>query len=202
MIKARRIAWLLLILSASPAYAHAPVAGIEGFYIGLLHPFSTPSQAALMFGVALAVGGFGVEKARWQLGTFLVASFVGLFVGSAASDLDATMCAVAFAGCALAALFPGKIAPAAIALAAVGGFLIGSSSIPDDGPARDRLFTMSGSIIGANVGLLYLFGVINVIRERFTWAWVGVAFRVAAAWLGAIALLMLALGFVDTPPPA
>ena len=201
MLKVGRLVWLVPFLGASPAQAHAPFPGLEGFYIGLLHPFSTPSQAAMMIGVAFAVGGFGVEKARWQLAAFLVTSFAGLFLGSASMDLEQVMFAVAFVACAFAALAAGKLAPAVIGLTAVSGFLIGSASIPDAGPARDRLFTMSGSMVGANVGLLYIFGLVNVVRERYTWPWVGIAFRVAAAWLGAIALLMLALGFAPGEAP-
>ena len=50
-------------------------------------------------------------------------------------------------------------------------------------------------MVGANVGLLYVYGMILFVRERYTWEWVGIALRVAAAWLGAISLLMLALRF-------
>ena len=197
----RRFGWLALLVAASPAQAHAPIAGIEGFYIGLLHPFSTPSQALVMVGLGLLAGGFAIEQVKWPLVTFLVCVFLGIFVGSAEWELDAMLFGLAFAACATAALIPGKLAPVAIALTAIGGVLIGSVSIPDDGPARDRIITMSGSVAGANLGLLYIFGMIHLIRERYTWPWVAIAFRVAAAWLGAISILMLALGLAanDTP---
>lgn len=198
----RRLAWLPLGLAAGPAQAHAPIPGIEGFYVGLLHPFSTPAQAVLMLGVGLLIGGFDVAKARWNWGVFAGLVVVGLFAGSAALDLDAMMFAAAFAACAAAALLPGRLMPLAIALAATSGFLIGSVSIPDEGVMRDRVITMSGSVIGANVGLLYIFGTIYVVRKRYTWPWVGIALRVAAAWTGAIALLMFALGTVQTVAPA
>ncbi len=195
----RRVGWLPLILAASPVEAHAPIAGIEGFYIGLLHPFSTPSQALVVIGLGLMIGGFVAEKVRWQLGAFLICVFFGVFLGSAAWELDALLYALVFAACATAALLPGRLTFLAIALTAIGGLLIGSVSIPDDGPTRDRIITMSGSIVGANLGLLYIFGIIHLIQQRYTWAWVAIAFRVAAAWLGAIALLMLALGLAGGP---
>ena len=197
---ARRLCWLPLALAPGQAAAHAPVPGIEGFYIGLLHPFSTPSQALLMVGLGLLVGGFAVNKVAPLLGAFLVFSLVGLFMGSAEWNFKTPMFVVAFLACALAALLPGKLQPVAIALCAIAGFLVGSTSIPDAGPVRDRVATMSGSMVGANVGLLYLFGVALVINERFTWPWVRVAFRIAAAWLGAIALVMLALAYAAPPP--
>ena len=198
----KRLAWLPFFMGAKPALAHSPVPGIEGFYVGLIHPFSTPPQALLMIGLALLVGGFAPERARWVFSGFVVASFIGLFAAIGIEELDVIMFAVAFAACALAALLPGKVLPFAIAITCAGAFLIGDASVPDDGPARDRLFTMSGSMVGANIGLLYLFGVSLVIRERYTMAWVTIAFRVAAAWLGAISLLMLALGFAEGVPPA
>ncbi|MEM1050059.1 MAG: HupE/UreJ family protein [Pseudomonadota bacterium] len=197
----RRLAWLPVAAAATPAHAHSPVPGIEGFYVGLLHPFSTPSQVLLMVGLGLVAGAFATERARWLLAGFLVASFAGLIFGPGILDLDPLLFAMAFATCALAALAPNKLAPLAITLLGIGGYLIGKASIPDDGPMRDRLFTMSGSIVGANLGLLYLYGFNTIVRERYTWDGVGIAFRVIAAWVGAIALLMLALGFVDVPAP-
>jgi hypothetical protein len=198
----RRLAWLPFLLGADPAFAHAPIPGIKGFYTGLIHPFSTPSQALLMLGVGLLIGGLAVEKIRWNWGTFSVSLLAGLFAGSNSLQPDAMMFASAFAACSVAALFPGRLMPIAIALSAIGGFLIGSVSIPDDGEMRDRIFTMSGSIVGASVGLLFIFGLILVIRERYTWPWIGTALRVVAAWLGAIALLMLALESVQNGTPA
>ncbi len=193
----RRLAWLPFVFAAGPAFAHAPIPGLKGFYIGLLHPFSTPSQALLMIGIGLLVGSFSVERTKLFLGAFLTVSLLGLFFGSAVLELDIAMYCVAVAACSFAALVPGRLMPLAVAITVVGAFLIGSVSIPDAGPTRDRVITMSGSIVGANIGLLYLWGITHFLKERFTWAWVGIGFRVAAAWLGAIALLMLALEFAD-----
>ena len=153
-----------------------------------------------MVGMALLAGAVAVDRVRWFLGTFLLASFAGLLLGPRISDIDTVLFAVAFLVCAQAALVPGKPVVLAVGLAAVGGYLIGEVSIPDDGPTRDRIVTMSGSIIGANLGLLYIFGIINFLREKFTWSWVPIAFRVAAAWVGAVSILMLALGLAEVPP--
>ena len=174
----RRLAWLPFALGADPAFAHAPIPGIKGFYVGLIHPFSTPGQALLMLGLGLLIGGLAVEKIRWNWGTFSVSLFGGLIAGSNSLEPDAMMFASAFAACSVAALFPGRLMPIAIALSAIGGVLIGSVSVPDDGEMRDRIFTMSGSIVGAFIGLLYIVGLIFVIRERYTWPWVGTALRV------------------------
>ncbi|MDJ0991994.1 MAG: HupE/UreJ family protein [Dinoroseobacter sp.] len=197
MTALRQLAWFPVVIAASPACAHSPVPGLEGFYTGMLHPFSTPSQLLVMVGLGLLVGAFAVKSARWLLCGFLVGTFAGLLMGPLIPDIDPIMFALAFAACCLVALIPGRLMLIAIALAITGGYLIGEASIPDEGPTRDRLFTMSGSIVGANVGLLYLFSIVDFVRSRCVWPWVGVAFRVIAAWLGAISLMMLALGSVE-----
>lgn len=198
----RCLVWLPLVLVAAPAYAHAPIPGIKGFYVGLLHPFSTPSQALLMLGMGLLAGFFVVDKARWFLSTFLGATLLGVFFGSADWELDPALYATSILACLLAALVPGKLTPIAVFLTAVGGVLIGIVSITDAGLTQDRVITMSGSIVGANIGLLYLWGFTHFVQDQYTWPWVMIAFRVAAAWIGAIALLMLALYFAPTPAPA
>ncbi len=95
----RRLAWLPFLLGADPAFAHAPIPGIKGFYIGLIHPFSTPAQALLMLGLGLLIGGLAVEKIRWNWGTFSVSLFAGLIAGSNSLEPDAMMFASAFAAC-------------------------------------------------------------------------------------------------------
>ncbi|MBO9410985.1 MULTISPECIES: HupE/UreJ family protein [unclassified Ruegeria] len=192
---------VLLVLAAGPAAAHSPVPGIKGFYVGLVHPFSTPPQALLMLSLGLLVGGFKPERVRWLLPSFLAASFAGLISAYGLESLDAKMFSIAFAACSTAALFQGKLLPVAIALVCIGAFLIGDASVPEAGPVRDRVFTMSGSMVGANVGFLYLLGGSLWIRERFSKPWVAIAFRVAAAWLGAVSLLMLALRLSETASP-
>lgn len=198
MNKAWRLAWLPLLAGAGPAHAHGAVPGIEGFYVGVIHPFSTPSQVLVMLGLGLLACGFTVDKARWVLAGFLVASLSGMVLGPRDGIVDAIVFATAFVASAVAAIGPGKLLPVAIGLACIAGFIIGTLSIPDDGPVRDRLFTMSGSFLGANLGLLYLLGINHITREYYTSPLTGIAFRIAAAWLGAIALLMLALGFAQT----
>ena len=201
MKNCRLLCYPLAVLVAGPASAHSAFPGIEGFYVGLIHPFSTPSQALLMLGLALLAGGFKPEQAQWLLLSFLLANIAGLVSAFGFDELDAKMFAIAFAACSTAALFPHKLLPFAIALVCVGAFLIGDASVPEPGRLRDRLFTMSGSLVGANVGLLYLLGGSLWIRERSKKPWVGIAFRVASAWLGAVSSLMLALGLSGTNLP-
>ncbi|SLN60316.1 hypothetical protein PSA7680_03173 [Pseudoruegeria aquimaris] len=198
---ARLAGWIVPTLCPGAAFAHAPVPGIKGFYIGLLHPFSTPAQALLMLGVGLLAGSFALERAKAPIAAFVGLSLVGLFAGSAEWVLDPAMYGIAVIACTHAALAPGRGVPLAALVLGVGGLVIGAASIPDAGPARDRAFTMTGSLFGAGMGLLYIAGLSAIVKERFAAPVVQIGFRVLAAWTGAIALVMLALLYAQPPAP-
>lgn len=192
---------LLACLVAGPVAAHSPVPGFEGLYVGLLHPYSTPAQGLLILSSALATGSFAAERARWLLLTFLLATIGGLLIGPQVTQPDLPLLLVAIGLSTLAALVPGRALLLVGAALALGAALIGQVSIPDAGPWRDRAFTMTGSLIGANLGLVYLFGLAHVLRTRFAAPWIPVAFRVTAAWVAAIALILLALTYAAPPAP-
>ncbi|WP_209940147.1 hypothetical protein [Ruegeria sp. HKCCE4148] len=198
MNEPKPLASVPLVLVADPASAHSSLPGIEGFYVGIIHPFSTPPQALLMIGLRLLAGGFKPAHARFLLVSFFVTSLAGLIFAIGFAEIDSMMFAMAFLACSTAALFPGKPTLLATLVIGLGAFLIGDASVPDDGPSQDRVFTMSGSMIGANLGLLYLVGICFLVGKHFTRPWVGISFRVIAAWLGAVSLLMLALSFSST----
>jgi hydrogenase/urease accessory protein HupE len=193
MWKTRWLAGLVWLGFSNPAYAHSPIPGIEGFYVGLLHPFSTPSQAILMLGLGLLISGLRQSHYPPAFGIFLFSMLATLFIGPLVDNPDVALFASAALVGAMAAIWPKTYLPVALAVVAVGGFLIGQVSIPDPGPMRDRIITMAGSFVGANIGLLYVAGGAIFLKERFNQHWVEVAFRVVSAWLGAVALVMLAL---------
>ncbi|MDW4498849.1 hypothetical protein R5H30_12710 [Sulfitobacter sp. D35] len=193
MIRAKWFVRLAAVAGPAPACAHSAPPGLEGFYVGLVHPLSTPAQALLMLGLGFLVGGFPASKARAHLGVFSLALLVGVFAGGLLDRLELATYGAAVAACSLAALWPGRAMAPAVALAAAGGLLIGMASIPDAGARMDRVLSMTGSVIGASLGLLCLLGSVRFVRDRYTQSWVDIAFRIAAAWLGAISLVMLAL---------
>lgn len=193
-MRAAGIGFWILIVETGAAQAHSPVPGIEGFYIGLLHPFSSPAQILLILGAGLLIGGFPRDKVRWLLAAFLAFSFAGLFwSGGAVSDTLAYT--VAIATSALAAASANRFFPAAVVCVAITGLLLGAMSVPDGGLWWDRFVTMSGSLAGLNILMLYLSGFVVVLNERFQWAMLLVAFRIAAAWIAAVSSMMLAIQF-------
>lgn len=176
----------------TPALAHSPVPGIEGFYLGLLHPLSTPAQVLLFIGLAVLIGGHDKTHARWMLLAFLVATGTGMLAGGGIEIPDPVLYATAALASTLAALSVRRLFPAALVCVAFAGLLIGVISIPDAGAVRGRTITMLGSFLGSNVFLLYLAGMVIVVTDRFDWKWVPIAFRVVAAWVAAISAIMLA----------
>ncbi|MEE4120294.1 MAG: hypothetical protein V2I65_14915 [Paracoccaceae bacterium] len=184
---------LALCAGASPAAAHSPLPGIEGFYAGLLHPLSTPDQALALLATGLLLGGFAMQRLAVAFGAAAIGLATGLALGTPTGDPAPWLFGLAALAAALAALVPGRALPLAALLSLGAGVLLGWASLPDAGPPRDRAFTMAGSVTGAALGLLYLAGGLDLLRDRLRAPWLAVALRVLAAWIAAIALLMLAL---------
>ncbi|WP_428525565.1 hypothetical protein [Roseibium sp.] len=184
----------ILFVSTGTAQAHSPVPGIEGFYVGLLHPLSSPAQILLILGAGLLIGGYERARVRWLLAAFLGFSFTGLF-WSGGDVSDTLAYTVVIATSALAAASAIRLFPAAVICVAVAGLLLGAMSVPDGGLMWDRFVTMSGSLAGLNILMLYMSGCVVVLKERVHWVMLPVAFRIAAAWIAAVSSMMLAIQF-------
>jgi hydrogenase/urease accessory protein HupE len=184
----------ILVGLTGAAQAHSPVPGIEGFYVGLLHPLSSPAQILLILGAGLLIGGFPRDRVRWLLAAFLGCSFAGLFWPDGDVS-DALAYSIAIAISAIAAASANRFFPAAVISVAVAGLLLGAMSVPDGGLMWDRFVTMSGSLAGLNILMLYLSGLVVVLNERIKWAMLPVAFRIGAAWIAAVSSMMLAIQF-------
>lgn len=189
----------MLCAVASPATAHNPLPGIDGFYSGLFHPFTTPDQIVTLLALGLALGSFAMRRLGSAFVALCMGLVGGLVTGTPLGNPAPWLFALAAAAATLAALAPGRSLPLLIALSFIAGGLIGWASLPDAGPTRDRLFTMSGSVFGAALGILYIAGAVDLARERIKAPWFAIVLRVIAAWTGAIALLMLALLFAPSP---
>ena len=179
-------------LAAVPASAHSPVPGIEGFYVGLLDPLSAAPQLLLLLALGLLVGGFDNRLMVRPLSAFFLATLIGIVFGAGLPALNAALLAAAVLCSAVAAAVPGRYLIHAVVMATAAGLLIGAVSIPDPGPLRDRVITVSGSFVGANVGLLYVAGGILFLREKYAGRRVAALFRSAAVFVCAAATVLLA----------
>lgn len=192
---------LALALLPGPAAAHSPVPGIEGFYIGLSHPFSSPGQVLTLLSLGLLFGQRWPERFALAWAVFAAGCVLGAALGQAGvtpASAEDQLLAAALAAGVVAALWPSGPAQLSIALAGIAGVLIGLVSTPDDGPFRAAAITLLGSFVGANLVLLYAAGGVGWLQERVRAAWMRIGLRVAAAWIAAIAALLLALAVAST----
>ena len=84
-------------------------------------------------------------------------------------------------------------------VACVAGVLLGVVSTPDPGPWGAVLITLIGSFVGVVLVPFYIGMGVSWLREKFSQHWIDIGIRVVAAWIGAIAILMAALSFAETP---
>jgi hydrogenase/urease accessory protein HupE len=184
------------LLSSAPAQAHAPMPGVEGFYLGLLHPASAPEPLLCVLAVGLVLGMAGPAIARRAWGLFVTAlapALIGSWVHETAAVPEWLPLAVALAAAASAVV--GWVRWLSIALGAAGGAAIGLAAAPDPGPLAAGLITMAGTFVGANLLLLLAFGGVDVARERLRAVWFRLAARILAGWLVAIILLWGAFAY-------
>jgi hypothetical protein len=176
------------------AFAHSPMPGFEGFYVGVLHPLAVPGQLLTLVAGGLLLGRQGPPVARPAFAAFLAA----LVAGVAAGGLPPADAFVSWAP--LAAALPLALllliphgGVVTILAAAVAGGVVGLGLNPDPGPFGAVAITVAGSLVGAPFLLLCAFGAADVLRERLPAVWSRNVLRVAGAWLFALAALLLAL---------
>lgn len=182
----------MLLAAATPAAAHAPVPGIEGFYVGLLDPLIGGPQVLLLATIGLLICGFAKRQLIGLLAGFAVACLLGIVFGTGLTETRGAVLGLAVLCGLLAAIVPGRFLPLVAVLSLIAGGVIGVVSIPDPGPLRDRIITVSGSFVGANVGLLYIVGGVITLREKLSVAGVNLSLRLLSASLAAWAAVLLA----------
>ncbi len=189
---------LALALAVAPGatQAHSPISGADGFLTGLLHPLSTPDQvlALLALGVLLGLR-FSARAVLPWLG-FVAGVPVGMGMGQVGPlppGIDTALLLMAAGTASLAALWPTGTTALALAMAGAIGLAIGLASTPGPGPLQATLVMLAGSMLGANLCLLYATGGIGWLRETITHPALAIGLRVLAAWIAAISVLMAAL---------
>lgn len=198
----RAAAGLALAAGLGPgtASAHSPIAGIEGFYSGLIHPLTTPGQILALVALGMLVGAVWPRRFGTAWVCFASALVFGSATGLAAGPpvgIESALLVAAALAATLAALAPAVPSPVQPSASLGIGALLGLASAPDPGPVAATLVTLAGSIIGANLALLYVGGGIGWLSERMdglrTRGWGQAGLRVVAAWVAAVSILMAAL---------
>jgi hypothetical protein len=176
------------------------ISGMSGFYVGLLHPISMPSQllALLALGVMLGLRWPEWFKTPWLV--FAVSAFFGMSLGQFGilpAWAAPMLLLIAIVAATLSAVYPTGSYLQFILLSCLGGLLLGLLSTPDPASLQATIISLLGSFVGINIILLYVSGGVGWLRERFSQRWVAIGIRIVAAWIAAISVLMASLALVS-----
>jgi hypothetical protein len=183
-----------LVAAASPVAAHDAFGDLGPFYQAALHPLADPAQGLLLVATALLLARQPRASVRPAYAALVIAAGVTL---AAASFLHLpapglrTM-AVAALALALATLLAPRPGPTGATLAAaLFGAALALPLAPETGTAvpRAALLGLIGGALGIAIVTLWLWGAAEWADRRIS----PLATSVAAAWVGAIALMTAAL---------
>lgn len=185
----RRLVGFALANCACGAYAHSPVAGMNHFYSGMVHPVLVPAHV-----IALAVSGLwiglgpGDDKTHITLlGAAAVGLILGIFVTLPAMEQFVLTLATVMA----IAVALHWLGPSAVRLGVVAclGVLLGLDSKPD-GLSGSQLWISLG---GTWLTIALIVAAMILLCQVAVRSWQRIALRVIASWLAASALVVVAL---------
>ena len=93
---------------------------------------------------------------------------------------------------ALAALLPKHNPNAVLAFAAFSGVLSLAASLEGHGLFELPIFIYVGILFGTNIAVAITAGAARYAMERYTAEWMRIVWRVAASWIAAMLMLILA----------
>jgi hypothetical protein len=191
--------WVVAAALPAVARAHAPIPGIEGFYVGLAHPATEPVQLFALLSLSLLLGTLASLRFRRAWAAMIAGAGLGALSGVLVAPVgafDTALLAMTLVSASLA-LFPRPPAAALLLpLCAVIGFLLGQGALPDPGALSARAVTLAGALVSILATPLVLHGLCALALGRLRRAVVTTGLRIAQAWILAIALLLLAFLFV------
>ncbi len=180
------------------ARAHAPIAGLGGFYNGLLHPLLVPGHLLSLVAAGLLIGRRERHRAIAALigvPPALVAGLVVAALGLLPPSDALPMAVAAVLGVAVAL----DVQPPAVALrlaALAAGFVVGWDSGADEPGLRAAALSGAGVVLGA----FYVAVVAAALALARRHPWQDIAVRVAGSWIAASALMVLALAATRPGP--
>ena len=183
-----------LALSAGAAHAHAFRVGADAYALfveGMAVPWSDPW---ILFGLLP----FGVLAGIWRMdGMPLVwpALIGGLIVGFATAPLmpeglEIVPLAIGLIAAALGALARDYAPEPLLALMALGAVSAGWVALAGHGYGELPLTVYAGIFLGAQFAVVLPAALVVATRRALTAGWLMIGWRVAASWLGAIAMIL------------
>ena len=181
---------MMLVLLASPAYAHPPPIGIGGFWGGLLHPYFVTAHAAAIVALGLLVGqqGWGRVTPIAFIGALMAGlGLIALAVVPRYAN-EALLVLAAICGL-LAALAKPLPEPVGIALGVLTGIAVGLDSPPEVLSVREANLMLIGTGLGASLFLVLVIEGASKLAQP----WQRIGARIVGSWIAAAAILVLAL---------
>jgi urease accessory protein len=168
---------------------------MEGFYLGLLHPFDLMPQVLLLLALALAVAQ-RLPLINPLFLAFLVGTLVGiLLVPFVDFDFDVEL-ALLFCAILVGLIVAGSVRIPRSILLIIGmatGALSGYASFPGPGSLAAMVTTATGTFLGICLVVVGLAGGLAAIQQKTGWNWLPIAVRIAGSWISATGLLVAAL---------
>jgi urease accessory protein len=184
----------LILLGSKSALAHSSIAGASGFYAGLLHPVVVPAHLIALIGLALWLGQHDQRWIERAIIVFAISLIIGFILGRFGpwGDLMSILLVGALALGLMVAAARTLPWQAVAAMASGIALCVGADSVPEDAATlRALLFAVAGTFIGAHLLLLNVVAIVSSSEP----AWSKIAVRITGSWIGAVAILVLALNF-------
>lgn len=189
---------VFLVLASDPGQAHTAAPGLGGFTSAMVHAV-TESPAPLVL-IALGVLLGSVDEKTLASGfvafaaAMLLALAVTLMVGVLVDQTVPLLVLALVAGLSTASALP--VPPTVTkALACAAGAFFGVLATPDPAPLVVIAYAVAGGLVAACWALMCIAAAVFMARQRWNAPWLKIGLRVLGSWIGAIALLLLALHF-------
>jgi urease accessory protein len=176
------------------AEAHMTAPGMGDFISGVLHPWMTPTHLIILLALGLWLGQHVPLRLALPLKVFVPVSALALALTTCHWIVvvpPPILVAIAFAAATIVALDARLPGSAAAVLLGAAGLAIGLDSGVETGTPFTIFKTLLGTWVSLGIGLVNIGYYVSLATERKK-KWVDIGVRVAASWIVAISLMMLA----------
>lgn len=185
-----------LLLLTQPASAHSTVEGLDEFVNGLLHPLFSPAHILVLLAFGFWIGTYPPVRLRSPLPAFAIGALAGLLCawkGLSSPVYQPVLLLTAMLAAVVVAADLKLPLLVRVVCGAIAGFLLGLDSPPDTGGNSQAIFkTLLGTWIGLYIWLVNPAFYTSLLPQK---KWASYAVRIAASWIIAIAVMVLAFAF-------